>query len=271
MLGKIRIAVSVFVVLCSPLVWASDCPLRYNSADLVEKLDEAQAAFARLDAATFTTAMEASSLLMPCLDEPVSQELAARFHRAEGLRLYAAGNQAKALSSLRAAKVIEPDYAFPEGLFPQGYALLAEYKELDASQPVSVKTPLPKVGTFQFDGLQTRHRPADRPTLFQHLTSDGATIKTEVVLSGMPLPQYAINPRLRNHLLAASVAVAVVAGGMYGYGWKSRAEFFAQDPHATRADLEQAQARTNLVFGLAGGLSAVSAAGVLGVVLVGER
>jgi hypothetical protein len=263
------IVLVAFVGFSVPKAQASDCPLRFPLASLLEKLDEAQAAFARFDAETFTTAMESSSLLLPCLKDPVSTDLAARVHRAEGIRLYAAGNKEAALSSLRAAKAIEPNYAFPKGLFPEGYALLSEYEGLDIQALPANKTPLPKVGVFHFDGLATRSRPSDRPTFFQHIATEGDTLQTVYLRQNMPLPDYAINPKLRNTLLAITASLAVAAGGVYGYGWKSRSDFFRGD--LSRPELAALQARTNVAFALAGGLATMTAGGVVGVILVGER
>lgn len=250
---------------------ASDCPNYYEPDKLLEELRSGETAFSGRDAVGFSTSMETLGLMVPCVNALLSPDLSAQLHRAEAIRLYTAGDNTRSKASLLASRTLQPQYAFPETLFPKGYALLGEYDRIEASTEVGTTLPHPREGAFSFDGTLSRVRPTDRPTLFQHLSTDGAPLRTIYLRPGMPVPDYAINPKLRNLLLAGTFSAAAIAGGSYAFGKVNENRFHKKDSDYSLEDLQNFQSRTNLGYALAAGFTGLTAAGTISVVWVGER
>jgi hypothetical protein len=267
---QLLIAVLGSLFLLSP-AHAQDCPNHYSPEKLNEQLDKAEAAFSKLDAVGFTTSMETLGLMTPCLNAAVSPGLSARLHRAEAIRLYTSGDTKRSLSSLLSSRTLQPNYQFPEDLFPTGYALLKEYDRIQPSFLPGSSSPFPKVGGLSFDGTLTRTRPTDRPTLFQHLSDDGSPMQTLYIRPGTPLPDYAIHPKLRNRLLTGTLSSALFSGVSFAYGWINHTRFKKEDLNINLSDLNRLKRNTNMGFGLSAGFSALTTGGAIAVLWVGER
>ncbi len=97
---------------------AGDCPSANTPEQIRERLTRAQGAFQDLDIDAFNFAMEEVGLMIPCLDRQPEVGFAAELHRMQGVALYAADQLSPATMSLRAGKVLEPDFSIPVGLFP---------------------------------------------------------------------------------------------------------------------------------------------------------
>lgn len=258
------------MLLWTALAWASDCPYRTTTDTLQSQLDGANAAFANLDVDGFVSSLQDVALTLPCLNDPVTVELAAHYHRTEALRLYVEGKDAEALPPLEAAHALKPDFTYPEGQFPKGYPLLQQWQSLSATPAQTLGIRRPPSGRALFDGVEGRKRPTDRPTLIQVVDNDGAIEQTWYLRPADPWP-YGEVPRLRNGLLIASGASVLLAAGLYGAGWASRTRYFADDPTYDGDKLDSIASRTNLLFGSAIGFAiAGGAAGTTGL-LVGRR
>lgn len=250
----------------TPLAAGQDCLRPVGTDEFLVTLDQAEAAFVDLEEDRFLDGMQRASLLLPCLDDGLPEVTAARYHRAQGLLLYTTDREELALEAFRAARALDPDYRFPEAMFPEGHALRAAYDALPTEDPTWAP-PRPRDGRLAFDGRDGR-RPTDRPTLFQHLDDGGAALSTRYVRPSEPLPPYPATPRRRQRLLAVGAGALATGAALYGGAWAARSSFYgAEDP--TLADLQRQRAITN---GLWGGSLAASTLGALTVTLavVGE-
>ena len=112
--------IRVLLALWFPVAaWAQDCPPA-SSTDLSRSIDEAGATIARLDIDAFKAATDELGQLIPCLDDPVTRNVAADVHRFMGIRAFADGKRDDADLIFRAARVLEPAYTMPDSLIPAG-------------------------------------------------------------------------------------------------------------------------------------------------------
>ena len=239
---------------------------------LEAQLEAAEHAYAALDVVVFTNSLDEAALLLPCVNQPMTPAVAAHFHRMEGLRLFGAGDEDAALDALRAARVLDPRYRFPEDVLPSDHALRKQYDALGVADTSTWRPPRPTHGTLAFDGLPSRLRATDRATVFQELDESGLPATTEYLYPGQPTPHYAAVPRTRNRLLAGSVGAALIAGTFYTLAWTSRAAFDDPDNTGMTLDgLESLRTQTQVFSGLSVGFLVVGVAGGTSALLVHER
>lgn len=248
----------------SPSVADAACLTTSRTDELVERLTVAEAAYADLDPERFGRALDDATLQLPCLTDVPSPALAARVHRLTGLRLYAAGENELSLSSMQAARVLDPSYRFPDETLPADHALRVAYEALPTADGDAVRPPQPTDGTFVFDGVEQPWRPVERSTLFQLVEESGSVETTRMLEPGEPLPAYRAKPRARTRLLVGSAVFLGASAAMYGFAWTTHPEFYDPDGEPSMAELESLQARSLALTAL----SAVSfGVGVTGGVL----
>jgi hypothetical protein len=231
-------------------------------------LREAEAAWGTMEVQRFNGVMDSVAISLPCLDAVVTPSLAARYHVLQGLRLYAAGEERRAVLAFAAARWADRGATVPFTLVPEGHAI----HELFASLPIdgadTERLPEPRGVRLVLDGTERSVRPRDWPTVFQIEDSD---VETAYLLPGEPTPVYpAIDPpvdalpfiRSKPQLvfLGTGVVAAAVSGVFYALAGASAQTFEEDQPSWDRADLEAQQARTNTL---------VTASGVAGGVAVG--
>ena len=248
---------------------APACPAPLAVAVLDTNLGEAESAWGSMDVQSFNGVMDSVAISLPCLDSLVTPPLAARYHVLQGLRLYAAGEEGRAVLAFAAARWADRSATISLTLVPEGHAL----HELFASLPIdgadTERLPTPRGVRLVLDGTERSVRPRDWPTLFQ--IEDGA-VETVYLLPGEPTPVYpAIDPPVDGlpfiHskpqlvFLGTGVAAAAVAGVFYALAGSSAQTFEENQPSWDRADLEAQQAQTNTwvaASAVAGGVAVTS-------------
>ncbi|MBT3220989.1 MAG: hypothetical protein HN348_18040, partial [Proteobacteria bacterium] len=63
---------------------ATPCPAPTSTEEMVGVLDRAESAYQSLDIDGFQLAFEESVLILPCVDAPLTPDLAGAFHRIQG-------------------------------------------------------------------------------------------------------------------------------------------------------------------------------------------
>jgi hypothetical protein len=244
-----------------PSVAFAACLTTSDSAELAERLTAAEAAYVALDADTFGRALDDATLLVPCLSDVPSRDLAARMHRLDGLRLFAAGDNEAALASMQAARILDPGYRFPEEMLPADHALRVAYEGLPTEEGDVTRPPQPVDGTFVFDGVEQPWRPVDRATLYQLV--EGPSVSTTRLLGPEEeLPPYRAKPRARNRLLVGSGILLGLSGLFYGLAWSANDQFWDTDGDATISDYESLQARSRTYTALSATSLGLSVGGV---------
>ena len=228
---------------------AAPCPVTANNSTIDEHLGSAESALKEGDLDGLGQALEETALALPCLDEAVDVGQAARLHRMEGVRLYAVGGTNQARASLLAAKVLQPWYVFPESILPANHDLHLELARLRPATAQHQRVAKPKMGALLFDGLPSRNRPTNHPTIFQLMDPGQSVISTTYLLPDDPLPVYAPAPITRRTLAIIAGSSLLVGASLYGGSWASRSRIDADDPTLTRDDLKKFQSETNTLAG----------------------
>ena len=234
---------------------AVTCTERVPLTAVVDQLGVAEGALVELDPDAFLATSDALVLSLPCVDEVIPPDAAARIHRLQGLRLYIARDESAA-AAFAAARRADPDLTLV-GLVPQGHVL----HELFAVAPIDTPrepVPRPREGELLLDGEGVLERSDGRPVLFQRLGEGGEVLDTTWVpvdgllppYEAVPLPPGKGGPLLPRHkagraVLGVGVALTATAGALYGVAAASRASFFDDHPAWKGDDLQSAQARTN--------------------------
>jgi hypothetical protein len=220
------------------------CTFSATSEQLATNLSSAEAAYVSLDVPEFQRAMTEVDYLVPCLVEPVSIELAAQLHRIRGLGHYVDGKPEAVESSLRAARLLEPDYRFSTDVLPEGFDLRIQYEAFPVEGELGTNMPRPRSGSLVVDGRDTRLRPPTA-TLLQVL-SEGRVQQSVYLLPTDPLPEYPGVDRRRTTLLTTGAGTGIAAALLYGASWASRAQL--QQAVDTQA-LQAGTLRTHALLG----------------------
>lgn len=243
-------------------VAAAGCLGRSEATTLSARLTDAEAAYAALDDEGFARSMDDVTLLLPCLGDVVPAPDAARLHRMKALQQYGLGDSDAAVSSLVAARALEPAYTFPDALLPPDHELRQMYEALDDDAGDSKRPPQPREGELVFDGTPSPRRPLDHSTLVQW-SRDGQVVGTRLLQPADPLPPFDARPRDRMRLLGVSAALLAVSATSYGLAMSTHGPFWDTSSQPQRADLVRLQSEsvtftavsvTSGVLGL-GGLS----------------
>lgn len=244
---------------------AADCPEPVDTTDLERAIAEAEHTFASLEVDAFKQATDRLRDLLPCLEDPLTRQLAADVHRWLGVRAFG-DRDPEASAAFAAARSIDPDHRFPPSMVPPGNPLLDAWAEIDLGVRTVALAPPPAAGSLQFDARTTLERPVSWPTLFQRLDADGAVVETAWLRPDDPLPAYpvapllppvALEPRRRTPLLVGAVVAGVVTGVTYGLAGASHAAF--EDPSTPPRDLGPLRDRTNglVIASVVGGAATV--------------
>ncbi|MFZ5479316.1 MAG: hypothetical protein ACOZNI_21300 [Myxococcota bacterium] len=250
---------------------AADCLALTHAADLAARLDAAEAAYVATEEEAFERALQEAALFLPCTAEPIPPELAARYHRFEGLRLFAAGDTAAATAALRAARVLDPRYRFPDEILPPNHTLRRAYDGLELAEGATRRAIPPRGGAaLYFDGVKSLDRPEERASVLQIVGDDGQAVTTRYLYPGQPLPPYEKVPQARNRLLAGSAVAVVAASVTYGLAWRAHDRFYDEDAELSRGRLEGLQQETVVFTVASGALFTVGLGGGVAAFLVRE-
>jgi hypothetical protein len=216
---------------------AAECSTPVSVVELEGYLLEAEVAYTRLDLPLFRDAVGSAEEALTCLGQPLVPSTAARFHRMKGLAAFVERQHEDAARAFAAARVLEPAYRFPDTMVPPNNPLYADYGQIAIDGGRFSKVAPPASGRLTFDGLPTRMRAEDWPTIFQLQDGTGAITETEWLPPGRPVPRYAPGAETegkgsgrkvkvkRVPLLVGAGAGAALSGALYGMSLMSRHEF----------------------------------------------
>jgi hypothetical protein len=228
--------------------WA--CPEQTPADELGLALEMAMERLEVLDDAGFVVAVGAVGVLVPCLSDSASEPIAAALHRVNGLHAFVRQDVDAAVRSFAAARALEPDHGFPEGLFGEQHPLWTDYFALELASVVRRPIGAPRAGVVQLDGAPSLMRAPDLPVLFQRLDESGDVMVTRYVGPGESLPEYdalRIRSQFEPPLLVAAISGVVAGGALLAGAAGSRAAYDRTDggTRAGQAQLDPLRARTN--------------------------
>jgi hypothetical protein len=262
---------------------AADCGEPVSTAELLTMLEQAEWAYGQADLPGFSQASEQLRVELPCASEQLPRNIAARVHRAVGLRGFVERDPDVSTRAFAAARAIEPNYSFPSSMVPDGNPVLADYNAVptEAGQHRDVLPPAD--GGLVFDGRPGISRPLSWPSIVQFVASTGEVTDTLYLWPDQSLPVYEVaterpepipepgaapprGPAVSLPLLAVAGGCALASGGLYLASRSAHADFY--DPGAELGELEAIRARHNaLVWASRGGAAGAVLAGA-GAVLV---
>jgi len=180
------LTLALFALALGRSAWASQgCAA--TSRDLLTAEEAALSAYGALDLDGFVGATEHIQEMLGCMVEPVTRDLAAAAHRMIGLQAFTSGDKERAKLAFAAARSLEPEWRFPESLFPPGHPVRTIYEAIPLDQ--AVWTPLPPTAAVvRIDGRVADARPTAWPALVQAFGVDGAVLGSWYLWPGDPLP-----------------------------------------------------------------------------------
>jgi len=184
-----RCLISVAVALLYAPGAVAGCAIQVSAGELDDKLDGALERLADLDIEAFKTESDAIQGIVPCVSEDLNPPLIATLHRVYGLRAFGESTGEAAIA-FAAARLLEPQYTFPDELVQEGNPVLEEYASIDISERRTVLVPEPTEGSLRFDGNATLERSADWPSVVQIYDASQMLAETRYLLPGDRLPSY---------------------------------------------------------------------------------
>jgi len=259
------------LLLLAQLAWGGcDAPVPVPA--LTSELALAEQAWTALDAAAFEDHLADALVRLVCVDAVVTPADVGRLHRLQGLRAFAAGDDAAASAAFAAARAAAPDLDL-RGLVREGHTLRDLWAAAPRPADAVVLPPGDRVKLW-VDGALATERPAARPWLLQ-VTDRDAVALTEWVASGPPLGTWPIRPGWRppdatpprgrgagRALLGVGVALLGGSAALLGGAVATRADFWEPHPEWDRADLDRAQRTTNGLTVAAAVVGAVGATSI---------
>ncbi len=214
---------------------AQECAGPIAPQALADAAIQGEQAFSDLNLEDLTAAATKAEAELPCVQEPLSLETAAAYHRLMGLSAFANGERERVIYEFSAARVSQPGYSMPETLAPEGHPLQAAYAEalqLDGGQ---AETPIPPTGGYVVvAGVRDGQRKVARPTIVQVYQADGLWVETQYLAPGQAMPVWGPPPqttpepqaqnRWRKRAIVAGVGAAA-AGSLYGVAAVSARSF----------------------------------------------
>lgn len=251
---------------------AIECMEPVQHEELVASLEAAEAAYMDLDDEGFRDKVnEISGLLLPCIQDQIAPDIAARYHRSLALQLHVVGDEEGAAATLQAAKNADPEFTWDDAMLPPDHPLRMLYTGLVVDSSGG-KIAEPKAGSVAFDGVNGRFRP-NTPAIFQRFDATGQATDTLYVGARESLPTYAAIPRKRNMLIGCAGGALGLSGGTWILGRGQRGKLYAQaaDPNTPAESLDKYRGGANALAIVSTALFGVAAGCGTGAVLVGEK
>ncbi|MBT3224438.1 MAG: hypothetical protein HN348_35675, partial [Proteobacteria bacterium] len=172
------------------LAMAQECEEPTTSRDLLKAVEATESAYSLADGAGFQQNAELSEQLLPCLGEPLSRAMSARYHRVRGLAAFLARDEELQKASLSAARWVQPRYVWPADLVPMDHPVREAYDGIDIGEPALLDLPPPKEGELTIDGQPGLQRPTAWPTIVQHFGPEGDVRHTWYLPTSATNPEY---------------------------------------------------------------------------------
>jgi len=249
---------------------ALDCPQQLTREDIDEQITLAETAYADIEVEAFRDRMnELNGLLLPCIGDLLPGPAAARTHRLLSLQQLELGNDEAAAASWSAVPRLDPDLPLPEAWLPADHPLRSVAPDTGRTR----RAPEPRSGHLAFDGVTSRDRPKDAPTIAQRFDAAGVAVSTAYLAADDPLPPYEAIPRTRNRLMLGAAGAGVAGLATLTASWLQYRSLLANaaDPTVPAADLDRQRATSNATYGIGAGLVGIGVGLGVGAVVVGPR
>ncbi len=118
--------IAFFTLILSIISPAAACPTGTTNKDLIAPIQAAMiAAFKQVDMEAFSASASKAQTTFLCLQEPISHEAGAAYHRLQAVTLMVSGDEEGSRLAFAAAIRLDPTYRFT--ILPSGHAVLTAY------------------------------------------------------------------------------------------------------------------------------------------------
>ena len=235
---------------------ASSCAEPTTLAQLEDATERGQAAFADLDLDGLNAASAEAEAVLPCLSEPIDTDAAAAYHRLMGMNAFASGERERVSYEFYAARKLVPGYQVPEEVAPEGHPMVTAYNEAFLVDTGSLEQPVPPLGgRVTVGGVPGGSRGVNEPVIVQVFEVDGTISETRYLAPGEAMPFWGPPPldtsrELRAPLLASTVAMGIVTGGLFATNATTYRRFNSTGENAltTESELQTFRRITNVTL-----------------------
>ena len=258
----------------SSTAWA-ECDALVSTDTLAALGTQVEDGLRSLDKGRVIEGAQLSEEAIPCLDAPLTPQLAAQAHRSQGYAAFLSGDRETALLFFTASAMVEPNYQLPEDLVPPAHPIARLYEEGRNAEDPAEMLPAPAQGFLVFDGTTSDSRPTARPTVSQFVDETGQVGFSAPLSPGDPVPVYPTalpeppqqvsGASVRWPLVAGAAGAALLSGGLYAASHKSEDAYYESTSVADAVN----QRRTTHALTVASGATATVAVGLgLGTVVL---
>ena len=158
-------------------------------ADLSTSLEAGIHAYQDMDAGAFSTARATSSATLECLKEPITAEVALKYHLVDALDAFLVRDPDRAVLAFQAMLSIQPSYVLGPTLAPPDHPLRNQFQEARSRPPSKEASVMasPEV-QLRVDGREATTRPSERPAILQWIRRDGSPLYTGYLPAHTPIP-----------------------------------------------------------------------------------
>ena len=263
----------------------ADCPRMFDTSDILEATNSAEAAFTKVDKPGFVEGKAAVETRVACASEVLSVNAQARVHRVEALGAFLDGRLDRVPLALAGVFATEPGHQIPSSLLPDGHPIRGQVTAamLYLHDDLGADLPKPGSGWIEADGTHVLRAPSLRAAILQQLDGQGAVLATHyrwpdeagfewvVPVAGASVAAANLSSTTatvarppsgewahRAPWLALSGASLITSGVLYALAAEGRADFDAQPAlDGSVGDEERASYRAKLE-GMATGTNGLS-------------
>jgi len=171
------------------LLWVPSASAECLVRDLSVAIDASVQAYQDMDAQAFTRARSSANATLECLKEPVTPEVALRFHVMDALDAWLARDPDRGVLAFSAVLAINPSWTLPASLAPPDHPLRLQFQEA-RTHPLTGEAPVltSDEARLRVDGRENAKRPSDRPAILQWIRRDGSPVWSGYLPAHTPIP-----------------------------------------------------------------------------------
>lgn len=234
-------------------------------ATVMQHVGEMKAAYVGNDVAEFDEAGAQLVAVFPCVDDPLSLQIAVEIHHVLGIRAFANQDPMGAQRSLSAVRELAPEWRPNEDTFEPGSPMLSYYEMVLPSETIPLAATPP--GGWLIDGTPGTEIPGHRAFILQAVGRDEEILFSGIFASPATLPvfDYSTGEGRRNIRIGGTIgAGALLVGALASEIAAVNARGSADDPALAGVErlalLERSRTLQTVAIGL--GIGGAVGAGI---------
>lgn len=170
----------------------SACARPFDTEELTQAIDAAEAAFREQDATTFTEEEVAVVERLNCVRDPLTADVIGRVHRVHALGAFLRKEDTKRDAALGGVLDTDPEAVLPPDLVPGGHPVRLAFEAILESGDDGGHRALVAVssGWFEVDGKAISVAPVRHDAVVQRIDGDGKVVETRFLPAGASLEDW---------------------------------------------------------------------------------